>query len=441
MKRQTTLLLIVFLLLGLNYTYSQNMKRAQGRKPTPGYIPVFDSGGDIKESKMYYPSSSTPYLPDTLLHVDSPISFHDTLFMTEDESYINLFAESKSARFSFIRKNRIYPQGKTLMTVADRNQIAVGIGTDTPSATLDVVGKTRTNEFAMESGASQGDILLSGDSEGTARWKDPSVIRFWEEKGSSQIVYAPGRHGAPGAVGINMLDPQYALDVDGTIHATDSITSPHLHSQSGLFTGNLSANTGDFSGDVEMNSHVKANALEVINNAQFNSNVTIDGTLSATTGDFTGTVVMNNLKTRADNILEIRQDNDAPIMTLEPDLVTIGHNYYGNTTDLKVGGKIFAEEVEVVQDVWSDYVFKEDYELRSLASLETYIRNHKKLPGIPSKEEVKEDGVNVSEMNAKLLEKIEGLTLYTLEQQKTIKKQHEDLQELKKELKELKNEK
>lgn len=462
MKQQTTLLLIVFLLLGWNVTYSQDSNRSQEKRPTPGYIPVFDSSLDLKDSEMYY----DVFLNDTLLNISThPAKLTKKLLLEGEKNSMNLYTSSSTAVLD-INHERPGEKARLLNIMrlqAHNGNVRVGIGTPNPAATLDIAGKTRTNEFAMSYSAKQGDILLSDDSEGTARWKDPSVIRHWEETGSSQIVYAPGRHGTPGDVGINMLDPQYALDVNGTIHATDSITSAQVNSQRGLFTGNLSANTGNFSGDVEMNSHVKANELEVINNAQFNSNVTVDGNLSANTGDFSGTlsagtlsantgefagtVVMDNLKTNADNTLEIRKNNGTPFIKFETDLVSIGHRYHG-PMDLKVNGKIYAEEIEVVQDVWSDYVFTEDYELRSLASLESYIRNHKKLPGIPGEEEVKEEGINVSEMNAKLLEKIEELTLYTLEQQKTIKQQkkyieqqQEQLNQLIEEFKALKNEK
>ncbi|MBD0404601.1 tail fiber protein [Flammeovirga sp. EKP202] len=92
-----------------------------------------------------------------------------------------------------------------------------------------------------------------------------------------------------------------------------------------------------------------------------------------------------------------------------------------NTSDFKlsVKGKIRAEEVKVYTG-WADYVFEEDYELKSLSEVEAHIKEHKHLPDVPSAKEVEENGVNVGETEAMLLRKIEELTLYTIEQEKKI---------------------
>lgn len=78
-----------------------------------------------------------------------------------------------------------------------------------------------------------------------------------------------------------------------------------------------------------------------------------------------------------------------------------------------------------------DYVFEEDYNLMPLADLESFIQNEKHLPNIPSATEVKTSGrLNMTEMQMKLLEKVEELTLYTLEQEKTINALHARLASL-----------
>jgi hypothetical protein len=86
---------------------------------------------------------------------------------------------------------------------------------------------------------------------------------------------------------------------------------------------------------------------------------------------------------------------------------------------LAVNGTIRAKEIIVDTD-WSDFVFEDDYELRSLEEIESYIKANGHLPEVPSEKEVKEHGVNLGEMQAKLLQKIEELTLYTIQQQKQI---------------------
>ncbi|MBW1298652.1 hypothetical protein [Aquimarina litoralis] len=90
---------------------------------------------------------------------------------------------------------------------------------------------------------------------------------------------------------------------------------------------------------------------------------------------------------------------------------------------LAVNGNIHTKEVRVDLNGWADYVFKEDYDLPSLQQVEDHIATKGHLINIPSAAEVEENGIQLGEMNAKLLEKIEELTLYTIAQEKAIKEQ------------------
>lgn len=81
---------------------------------------------------------------------------------------------------------------------------------------------------------------------------------------------------------------------------------------------------------------------------------------------------------------------------------------------------------------WSDFVFDDDYKLMNLESVESYIKEKRHLPEIPSAKEVVQNGINVAENQAKLLQKIEELTLYLIQQNKIIKEQDERLKRLEK---------
>ena len=87
---------------------------------------------------------------------------------------------------------------------------------------------------------------------------------------------------------------------------------------------------------------------------------------------------------------------------------------------LTVNGTIHSKEVKVDTDIWSDFVFKKEYNLPSLEEVEKHIAEKGHLENIPSEEEVLKNGVNLGEMNAKLLQKIEEMTLYMIEQNKKI---------------------
>ncbi|SMC75562.1 hypothetical protein SAMN04488524_2582 [Pedobacter africanus] len=90
---------------------------------------------------------------------------------------------------------------------------------------------------------------------------------------------------------------------------------------------------------------------------------------------------------------------------------------------LAVNGNIRAHEVKVETANWPDYVFARDYQLPTLQETEKHIKDKGHLPGIPSAAEVKANGVDLGEMNAKLLQKIEELTLHLIGQNKTIELQ------------------
>ncbi|AUP79681.1 tail fiber protein [Flavivirga eckloniae] len=102
---------------------------------------------------------------------------------------------------------------------------------------------------------------------------------------------------------------------------------------------------------------------------------------------------------------------------------------------LAVNGKIHTKEVRVDLSGWSDFVFEEDYNLPSLKEVEQYIKDKGHLQNIPNAEEVKEQGILLGEMNAKLLQKIEELTLYTIKQQKLIEEQAEIIKNIQQKLK------
>ncbi len=103
---------------------------------------------------------------------------------------------------------------------------------------------------------------------------------------------------------------------------------------------------------------------------------------------------------------------------------------------LAVGGEIIAEGVKVTLiENWPDYVFKPGYKLLSLEEIKKYIDEHGHLPGVPDAELVEKEGVELMEMNKKLLEKVEELTLHLIRQNELLKQQQEEIDQLKKKVK------
>jgi hypothetical protein len=101
-----------------------------------------------------------------------------------------------------------------------------------------------------------------------------------------------------------------------------------------------------------------------------------------------------------------------------------------DTYRLSVKGKIRADEVKVYTS-WADFVFEDTYQLPTLKEVENHIEKNGHLKDVPSAATVAAKGINVGEMNKILLQKIEELTLYTIQQQKeleTLKSQIKELQ-------------
>jgi hypothetical protein len=96
------------------------------------------------------------------------------------------------------------------------------------------------------------------------------------------------------------------------------------------------------------------------------------------------------------------------------------------TQKLSVKGTVRAQEV-IVDTGWSDFVFDESYKLKALSETEAFVKSEKHLPGIPSAKEVAENGISVGEMQAKLLAKIEELTLHQIAQEKKLQAQDEKI--------------
>lgn len=97
---------------------------------------------------------------------------------------------------------------------------------------------------------------------------------------------------------------------------------------------------------------------------------------------------------------------------------------------LIVKGNIYAKKLTVTQSNWADYVFNKDYKLLPLSRVESHIKRFNHLPGIPSAKEVSQDGVDVGKMQALLLEKVEELTLYIIQQNKKIEELEKKMKKL-----------
>ncbi|SNR96595.1 hypothetical protein [Flavobacterium sp. ov086] len=197
------------------------------------------------------------------------------------------------------------------------------------------------------------------------------------------------------------------------------------------FTGNqvINGNVGIGTSDLTSKLSIGSNhgILLSIGNSTWANKSIIQTSWNSQSGDFTDLKVPGAASN--DAYIRLIMNGNVGIGTLNP------------KNKLDVNGTIHSQEVKVDMLGWSDFVFKKEYYLPTLAEVEKHINEKGHLENIPSEEEVLKNGINLGEMNAKLLQKIEELTLYMINQNKSIeflkeenKKQNEEIKDLKKTL-------
>ncbi|CAA7389971.1 nitrogenase component 1 family protein [Chryseobacterium fistulae] len=274
-------------------------------------------------------------------------------------------------------------------------------------------------------------------------------------------------NGATGNIGIGITDPQSKLTVFNnglpgsnqlelrTAHARnperyfmkntiygsgkEDVTFSLRHDGRMFVGGNVRIGLNDNNSDTPADLRVYNNqeALVEISNSSGRFQIARAG-CNGCYGALIGDAVLRNLGQSNNMIFSLPNDNND------------GNSYIGiqdgsrgtwvkflNNGVARFDGKIYAKEVEIKANVWADYVFKKGYKLKPLEEVEKYIEEKGHLPNIPSAEEVSRDGINLAEMNTKLLEKIEELTLYSIEQNKQIKLQDKKIEKFEQQIQEL----
>lgn len=138
----------------------------------------------------------------------------------------------------------------------------------------------------------------------------------------------------------------------------------------------------------------------------------------------------------ASSVLHVQANGgDVLFCNDENGIVGIGINSPANLPAgylLAVDGKGIFEELKVeLSGSWPDYVFEEAYEMRSVDELKDYIQQEGHLPNIPSAVEVEENGLLLGDMQTKMMEKIEELTLYIIQQNEQMKRLQDQIDLLK----------
>ncbi len=138
-------------------------------------------------------------------------------------------------------------------------------------------------------------------------------------------------------------------------------------------------------------------------------------------GQFLGFKVPHKNEVGTGYNMVIMSDGNVGIGTTEP------------TVKLAVNGTTKTKKIIVSEQSaeWPDYVFKGNYQLPDLSELELFVQSYQHLPGIPTSDEVRRHGQNLGAIQTKLLQKIEELTLYLIDQHNQLARQQEEINDLK----------
>lgn len=282
---------------------------------------------------------------------------------------------------------RLYNAGDKLTV---ENSGEVGIGTIDPEAPLHVVSKNNwdlsSTEGDLKIGANDYRLVMGVATGGVGA----GTARIYAKGGDQKLIFGGGTTDAMsvlpnGRVGIGLNTPLHAL---------------HVYRQNSSYNVMFESDNG--SPDLVLD-HSAASTD--------NSTITFQAE-----GGFQGSIGYD--------------PDDEYLFMYEGGNILIGQNgrlgvgIVPNVNyKLSVDGKIIGEEVKVqLSQQWPDYVFDETYALPTLDELKAHISQEGHLPGVPSAREVEiSEGFNLGEMNRILLEKVEELTLYILQQEERIK--------------------
>lgn len=152
---------------------------------------------------------------------------------------------------------------------------------------------------------------------------------------------------------------------------------------------------------------------------------TIAAEYSAWSSDVGGDLVFGTNPTQSNSVVErMRITHDGTVFIKSKTRIgTLKPTGTHSDAMLAVDGKMVSKSMYVTQQNWADFVFDKDYNMPKLSEIETYYKTNGHLPLIPTAAEVKENGVDLGEMNKLLLQKVEELTILMVEQDKKMEAQ------------------
>ncbi len=412
---------------------------------TPGYIagasryltvstPGMGVGNQIASLELKG-SSGTTYLP--VNRID---------FLSQNASSVEGIAriETRITNSQLQGELLFYTRGTTLterMRIDENGN--VGIGTSSPAQPLHV--------SSGQSGLSSSVAYIENIYTGTNPWVYAIHGRVYSTSSSSEPgvgVLGMSANSTGGGVGVfGQSQSNSGTGVKAVAASASGVTyglSAVNYSSDG-YAGYFSGGKNYFSGNVGIGTTSPLSNLHVHNSTSSNNSVYITP-MSGSSGDSTtlflaedhdATFGMYWMFDGIGNQMELWGKSGTakygPHLLVNRDNgnMAVGSTF-GSGYKLSVNGKIICTEVLVQATAsWPDYVFRSGYPLMSLDALEQSIQENGHLPGLPSATEIETDGIQVGEMQRRIVEKVEELTLYAIQQGKQLKEMQSVIDQLK----------
>ncbi|MEO8151220.1 MAG: hypothetical protein ABI723_26550 [Bacteroidia bacterium] len=271
----------------------------------------------------------------------------------------------------------------------------VGIGSASPTSPLDIVNHGASNITSFDGGNS---MFIAFKENGIYRGYMGSYSGAAED-----VDFGTGVGNATGNLNLTIQAlPKLTIKSDGNVGIGTLTPGAKFH---------VSAN--------ETSTHGKAAAIEISNTNPIGGNWFLragaPGTATPTRG------------------FSIANDNGYYFVIDSIGQVAVNTTTPANGYAFSVGGKVICEEIRVLLKAsWPDYVFDKDYKLNSINELTNFINENYHLPGLPSTCEVEQNGIDIAQMQSKIVEKMEQLTLYIIKQNEQINKLTKENEEIKK---------
>ncbi len=273
---------------------------------------------------------------------------------------------------------QISPGGTTALTAVPSGR--VGIGTAAPVASMDIRATSNLTTPQLN--------LYDNNPIGYSRlqFQNASGANYWQIGGYNTATNADERLNFYNSTSGN------AMSITGDGRVGIGTTTPQ--DKFSIYTPPNNAGLVHYDNDVKIATWV----------------------IGAGSGEYGG-----HLGTMSNHALHFFTNNSAARVTLLPN----GNFGIGTTNPaekLSVNGTIRSKELKIEIINWPDYVFADNYKLQSLYDVEKFIHTNKHLPNIPSAEDIQTNGLKVGEVQTKMMQKIEELTLYIIELNKRIEK-------------------